>query len=448
MTMATDSTLTREQLSTLFLNTELGGNTRHLDHFSYAQKGASTYSFGLVQFDVGGNPQARRFLRDNGFTDGDIALLSQQGGLSTQQLAALDAKLQAIPQARMDELTNAKLDSAIERVDQAIAKVRATNPAAADAIAANPELQLAMADYDNQFGSMGPQFISYLAGNAETLQGGTVQAGNPPTRGDVQNFVDATKYGIQSQAAVASRDERFDRAMVQIGITPTHAPSHGSPGTPAGNGVLVNGSKGDEVQAMQQKLSDLGYLGKDGKPLVADGDFGPGTVEAVKQFQRDHHLTVDGKAGGATLGALEVATQQRAQAAEPTMATPGHADNPRYQQVVEKLEALEEQRRQGGLSPLFNDRSQLENAAGQVAYESKLAGMSQVDTVLARPDNQGVFAVQGQLGDPAMHRTYVDLSRAVNQNLQNSTRQSQALDNELSQRQTQEQIQTQQSMSR
>jgi len=448
MTMATDSTLTREQLSTLFLNTELGGNTRHLDHFSYAQKGASTYSFGLVQFDVGGNPQARRFLRDNGFTDGDIALLSQQGGLSTQQLAALDAKLQAIPQARMDELTNAKLDSAIERVDQAIAKVRATNPAAADAIAANPELQLAMADYDNQFGSMGPQFISYLAGNAEKLQGGTVQAGNPPTRGDVQNFVDATKYGIQSQAAVASRDERFDRAMVQIGITPTHAPSHGSPGTPAGNGVLVNGSKGDEVQAMQQKLSDLGYLGKDGKPLVADGDFGPGTVEAVKQFQRDHQLTVDGKAGGATLGALEAATQQRAPAAEPTMATPGHADHPRYQQVVEKLEALEEQRRQGGLSPLFNDRSQLENAAGQVAYESKLAGMSQVDTVLARPDNQGVFAVQGQLGDPAMHRTYVDLSQAVNQNLQDSTRQSQALDNELSQRQTQEQIQTQQSMSR
>ncbi|PSD28498.1 carboxypeptidase [Stenotrophomonas maltophilia] len=448
MTMATDSTLTREQLSTLFLNTELGGNTRHLDHFSYAQKGASTYSFGLVQFDVGGNPQARRFLRDNGFTDGDIALLSQQGGLSTQQLAALDAKLQAIPQARMDELTNAKLDSAIERVDQAIAKVRATNPAAADAIAANPELQLAMADYDNQFGSMGPQFISYLAGNAETLQGGTVQAGNPPTRGDVQNFVDATKYGIQSQAAVASRDERFDRAMVQIGITPTHAPSHGSPGTPAGNGVLVNGSKGDEVQAMQQKLSDLGYLGKDGKPLVADGDFGPGTVEAVKQFQRDHHLTVDGKAGGATLGGAGGGHAAACTAAEPTMATPGHADNPRYQQVVEKLEALEEQRRQGGLSPLFNDRSQLENAAGQVAYESKLAGMSQVDTVLARPDNQGVFAVQGQLGDPAMHRTYVDLSQAVNQNLQDSTRQSQALDNELSQRQTQEQIQTQQSMSR
>lgn len=456
--MATDSTLTREQLSTLFLNTELGGNTRHLDHFSYAKEGTSTYSFGLVQFDVGGNPQARRFLRDNGFTNGDIELLSQQGGLSTQQLAALDAKLQAIPQANIDQLTNAKLDSAIARVDEAITKVRASNPAAADAIVANPELQLAMADYDNQFGSMGPQFINYLAGNAETLQGGTIQAGDPPTRADVQTFVDATKYGIQSPAAVTSRDERFDTAMSQLGITPTHAPSHGSPttpGAPAGSGVLVNGTKGDEVQAMQQKLADLGYTGKDGAPLVADGHFGPGTLQAVQQFQRDHQLTVDGKAGNGTLGALDAASQQRQQQAEPaapaaapSMATPGHADHPRYQQVVEKLEALEQQRSQGGLSPLFHDRGQLENAAGQVAYESKVVGMSQVDTVVARPDGQGVFAVQGQLGDPAAHRTYIDLAQAVGQDLPSSTRQSEALNAEQTQRQAQEQAQAQQPMSR
>ncbi|HED4876886.1 TPA: peptidoglycan-binding protein [Stenotrophomonas maltophilia] len=458
MTMATDSTLTREQLSTLFLNTELGGNTRHLDHFSYAKEGTSTYSFGLVQFDVGGNPQARRFLRDNGFSNGDIELLSQQGGLSTQQLAALDAKLQAIPQANIDQLTNAKLDSAIGRVDEAIAKVRATNPAAADAIVANPELQLAMADYDNQFGSMGPQFINYLSGNAEKLQGGTIQAGDPPTRADVQTFVDATKYGIQSPAAVTSRDERFDTAMTQLGIAQTHAPSHGSPTAPgaqAGSGVLVNGAKGDEVQAMQQKLADLGYTGKDGAPLVADGHFGPGTLQAVQQFQRDHQLTVDGKAGNGTLGALDAASQQRQQQAEPaapaaapSMATPGHADHPRYQQVVEKLEALEQQRSQGGLSPLFHDRGQLENAAGQVAYESKVVGMSQVDTVVARPDGQGVFAVQGQLGDPAAHRTYIDLAQAVGQDLPSSTRQSEALNAEQTQRQAQEQAQAQQPMSR
>lgn len=453
--MATESTLTREQLGTLYLNTELGGNTRHLDHFSYAQKGASTYSFGLVQFDVGRNPQAQRFLRDNGFNADDIALLSQQGGLNSRQLGALDAKLQAIPQANIDQFTNAKLDSAIERVGDAITRVRATNPAAADAIAANPELQLAMADYDNQFGSMGPQFVSYLAGNEVTLQGGRIKAGDPPTRADLQTFVESTKFGIESPGAVTSRDARFDTAMTQIGITPSTAPSHAAPSSPAAAaaaaGVLVNGARGDQVQAMQQKLADLGYVGRDGAPLVADGHFGPGTLQAVQQFQRDHQLTVDGKAGNGTLGALEAATQQRQQQAVPaaaSMATPGHADNPRYQQVVEKLEALEQQRSHGGLSPLFNDRNQLENAAGQVAYESKVVGMSQVDTVVARPDGQGVFAVQGQLGDPAAHRTYIDLAQAVGQDVASSTRQSEALNAEQSQRQAQEQAQAQQPLSR
>lgn len=104
------------------------------------------------------------------------------------------------------------------------------------------------------------------------------------------------------------------------------------------------------------------------------------------------------------------------------------------------MKTLEEQRRLEGLSPLFNDRTQLENAAGQVAYESKVAGMSRVDTVVARLDNQGLFAVQGQLGDPGAHRAYIDLSQAVNQDLQASTRQSQAVDNELPQRQMQDQI--------
>ncbi|PPT75484.1 carboxypeptidase [Xanthomonas arboricola pv. populi] len=453
--MATESTITREQLGTLYLNTELGGNKRHLDHFSYAQKGSSTYSFGLVQFDVGRNPQAQRFLRDNGFSTGDIALLSQQGGLSSQQLSALDAKLQAIPQANIDQLTNTKLDSAIERVGDAITRVRATSPTAADAIAANPELQLAMADYDNQFGSMGPQFISYLAGNEVTLQGRKIQAGDPPTRADLQTFVESTKYGIESPGAVTSRDARFDTAMTQLGITPATTPSHGLPsaaGAPTAGAALVNGARGDNVQAMQQKLADLGYLGKDGAPLVADGHFGPGTLQAVQQFQQDHQLTVDGKAGRGTLGALDSALQQQAeqtrQATAPTMATPGHADNPRYQQAVEKLEVLEEQRHQGRLAPLFNDRNQLENAAGQVAYESKVAGMSRIDTVVARLDNQGIFAVQGQPNDPAAYRTYIDLSQAVNRDLQSSTQQSQALDADLSQRQAREQVQTQQSLSR
>ncbi len=74
----------------------------------------------------------------------------------------------------------------------------------------------------------------------------------------------------------------------------------------------------------------------------------------------------------------------------------------------------------------------------------QVVGMSQVDIVVARPDGQGVFAVQGQLGDPAAHRTYIDLAQAVGQDLRSSTRQSEALNAE----QTQRQAQAQQPLSR
>ena len=66
--------------------------------------------------------------------------------------------------------------------------------------------------------------------------------------------------------------------------------------------VLQIGSKGDDVKWLQQKLIDLGYdLGKWG----ADGDYGKQTAKAVKQFQMDNHLQVDGKVGPKTFKALE-----------------------------------------------------------------------------------------------------------------------------------------------
>ncbi|WDS35816.1 peptidoglycan-binding domain-containing protein [Pseudoxanthomonas sp.] len=445
--MPRESTITTEQLHTLYLNTELGGNAKLLNHFSYAEKGNSSYSFGLVQFDVGNNSGAQRFLKDNGFSDNDITQLSKHGGLTRTQLDALDTKLQAIPQDKLDQFTNSKLDTAIERVDDAIERVRAKNPAAADAIVANPELQLAMADYDNQFGSMGNQFVGFLAGEKTKLQGGTIQAGDPPSRADVQTFIESTKYGIGSPKAVQGRDAHFQDAMDQLGIAQSpgsKAPSRGGADA-AADGVLVSGERGESVKAMQEKLAGLSYTGTNGKPLNPDADFGPGTRHAVEQFQRDHGLTADGKAGPKTLEALEQAVQAKGQAtttaeqAAPSMASAGHADNGRYRDVLGKLESLEQQRAQGGLPALFGDRQQLENAAGQVVFESRASGLTQVDSVLARPDGQGVFAVQGQLGDPASQRVYVDRAQAVGQDLQASTRQLDALAS--IQEQTQAQIQ-------
>jgi len=62
--------------------------------------------------------------------------------------------------------------------------------------------------------------------------------------------------------------------------------------------VLKVGSKGADVKKLQQDLMALGYSLK---PYGADGDFGTVTEKAVRQFQKDYKLTVDGKAGTKTL---------------------------------------------------------------------------------------------------------------------------------------------------
>lgn len=53
--------------------------------------------------------------------------------------------------------------------------------------------------------------------------------------------------------------------------------------------ILKLGSKGSEVEYLQQKLN-----------LVPDGIFGPITEEAVKNFQKQNRLTPDGVVGTAT----------------------------------------------------------------------------------------------------------------------------------------------------
>ena len=68
--------------------------------------------------------------------------------------------------------------------------------------------------------------------------------------------------------------------------------------------VLKRGCKGNDVKQLQEALMKLGYkLPKYG----ADGDFGSETEAAVKQFQKDYHLTVDGEFGTRCLSALTLA---------------------------------------------------------------------------------------------------------------------------------------------
>ena len=64
---------------------------------------------------------------------------------------------------------------------------------------------------------------------------------------------------------------------------------------------LSKGSKGEDVKKLQTALIDAGYdVGSTG----ADGSFGAKTLAAVKQYQKDNGLQVDGIAGKNTLGSL------------------------------------------------------------------------------------------------------------------------------------------------
>ncbi|MFT4197103.1 MAG: peptidoglycan-binding domain-containing protein [Pseudoxanthomonas sp.] len=190
---------------------------------------------------------------------------------------------------------------------------------------------------------------------------------------------------------------------------------------PMADGMLKQGEHGEPIKAMQEQLVALGYVGTDGKPLKPDGDFGNSTQHALEQFQHDHGLAVDDKAGAKTLVALDAATRARRSVA--TLADPLHSDHARYAQSVDRLEALEALRRQAGLPVLFGDQQQLQRAAGQVAFESKVAGLAQIDSIVARLDGQGVFAVQGTVGDPAARRAYVDRVQALGQSVEASTQQ-------------------------
>ena len=59
--------------------------------------------------------------------------------------------------------------------------------------------------------------------------------------------------------------------------------------------LLKQGTHGDTVKKLQEKLA-----------VVADGQFGPGTEKAVREYQQKNGLAVDGAAGPATLAHMKL----------------------------------------------------------------------------------------------------------------------------------------------
>lgn len=102
--------------------------------------------------------------------------------------------------------------------------------------------------------------------------------------------------------------------------------------------LLRRGSRGPEVRDLQRRLNELGY---EAGPV--DGIFGPLTERAVRSFQRDSGLVVDGLVGPRTRSNLESpqcrATSRPIQPSPPRpprQQNPGTAGEPRWLGVARR----------------------------------------------------------------------------------------------------------------
>lgn len=108
-------------------------------------------------------------------------------------------------------------------------------------------------------------------------------------------YTDQSSY-LRRGDILVTRTQGHTVVVLSNGSKAETTPAEEAPRT-----ILKRGMKGDDVRRLQQRLMELGYaLHKYG----ADGEYGSETATAVKAFQRDRGLQVDGIAGEATLAAL------------------------------------------------------------------------------------------------------------------------------------------------
>lgn len=127
------------------------------------------------------------------------------------------------------------------------------------------------------------------------------RTGNTPAQGDTHLHFEMWRDGRQVDPLPHLQGAERDAAVPARTATPE---------------VLRDGSSGAAVRELQQRLNELGYRGVDGRPLeTVSGKFGPQTEHALRDFQTDRALKVDGVFGARTRDALSASATEPSAAA-------------------------------------------------------------------------------------------------------------------------------------
>jgi len=157
--------------------------------------------------------------------------------------------------------------------------------------------------------------------------------------------------------------------------------------------LLRQGMKTEQVRELQSRLQALGYADKQYIPLRTDGHFGQHTHEAVKAFQRDHDLTVDGTAGPNTWAALHEAARTQSITTFPKIAPPLDLD-------VIAIRTLQQQLNMLGMTDHRNQALRLTETyddATRVAVMEFQRGQGLPCTGLADPATRGLIEARATI---------------------------------------------------
>lgn len=226
------------------------------------------------------------------------------------------------------------------------------------------------------------------------------------------------------------------------------------------DGTFRLGQSNERIRDLQRVMADESYRASDDKALDQDGVYRPGMQGALLDFQRAHGLPQTGDIDPATLR-MAPSMQPRAvdredfftpgrpmptrPAVRPT--APGHPGHPDHRQnLTDSLpppvnrqapgsrrdptdpnhpdHAMLQQIREGvrrvadGIGKPYDDAS--ERMSRCLLAQCRHAGLQRVDHVVMGTNGTNLFAVEGQLKDPAHLRTHVATGQAIRTSVEQS----------------------------